>query len=147
MRVKLFFTVGRNPKLEKKVKGIEIIRLKCWVQFKKTQGWTDPYRALVDTGAPISLIPFSLWDASEHKVLADHSVSGVVPKPECSIPIKVGTLSCKLVDTEGHESKEMEIHAYFALNDDVPLILGFKDVLARFPHFFDYPQRDAYLEA
>lgn len=147
MQVRLFFTVGRDPELEKKVKNIEIIRLKAWVQFKAPNGWTDPYRAIVDTGAPISLIPFSLWNASQHRNLADHSVRGIVPKPDCSLPIKVGELICKLVDPEGHETKELSIKAYFAPGDDVLLILGFKDVLGRCPLHFDFAQDQAYIEA
>lgn len=45
------------------------------------------------------------------------------------------------------EKRVIGIHAYFAPTDDVPLILGFKDLLARFPHHFDFVRNVAYIEA
>jgi len=45
----------------------------------------------------------------------------------------------------GNQTKETEIHAYLALTDEVPLILGFKDLLTEFRLCFSYPD-EAWIE-
>jgi len=146
MRVKLYFATGVNPELEKKLKGIEIIRLMALVQFQKPRGWTNPETAIIDTGAPLCLIPLSFWSSINHRKLADHEVSGIVKKPEWRVPVTVEQLTCKRLDAEGHQTKALPIHAFLAPTDDVPLMLGFKDLLARFIHHFDYRKKEAYIE-
>ncbi len=57
MRINLYFRASRDPDLEQKVPGIDIIRLRARIQFKTAQGWSDTYSAIVDTGAPIQPNP------------------------------------------------------------------------------------------
>ena len=143
MRVKLFFETLTDPELERKVRGIGIIRLKTSVQFKTAKGWMDPLDALVDTGAPICLIPAFIWKKVIHRVLSDHQAGGISGG---IIPVKVGIIHCKLIDWEGNTTKERNIHSYLALTDRVPLIIGFKDLLAHYITYFDYQSKKAYIE-
>jgi hypothetical protein len=56
-RIRLFFSI--EPIIDAKT-GIELhrgIRLLTVAQFITPQGWSEPESAIVDTGAPISLIP------------------------------------------------------------------------------------------
>lgn len=128
-------------------KGIEVIRLLTRIQFKTAKGWSDQYSAIVDTGAYMSLIPFSIWKETEHTQLGKHEVRGIVPRPECTLPVTVGQLKCRLVDNTGHRTKPLEIKAFLASTDKVSLILGFKDVLAEFAHHIDYRTDTAYISA
>jgi len=146
MRVNLVLKTLTSPELEKKVKGIEVIRLLTSVQFKTLTGWTKAYDAIMDTGAPISLLPAFIWKKLDRVELADHEVFGIAGKPECSIPVKVGRVICFLEDDAGHRTKEMEIHAYLAQTDEVALILGFKDLLAKLLLYCDYRRQIAYVE-
>lgn len=146
MRVNLFFRVSKDPVLEGKVQGIEVIRLKVLVRFKTLDGWTDVYEAIVDTGAHMSLIPHSIWKETVHTHLADHRVRGIVPNPDCSMPVKIGQLICRLTDNEGHRTQPLEIKAFLAPTDKVALILGFKDVLMRLAYHFDYRTDTAYID-
>lgn len=146
MRVNLFFRVSKDPALEEKVKGIEVIRFKALVRFQTPDGWTDVYEAIVDTGAHVSLIPLSIWQESVRAELADHTVRGIVPKPDCSLPVKLGKLRYRLLDREGHRTKPLDIHAFLAPTDEVSLILGFKDLLMQFAHHFDYRTDTAYID-
>ena len=50
-KVNLFFDVFQDKELEKKSGKYEIIRLKCRVRFKISNGWSEPYSAILDTGA------------------------------------------------------------------------------------------------
>jgi hypothetical protein len=46
----------------------------------------------------------------------------------------------------GNLSPELEILAFLAKTDQVPLILGFARLLERFPVHFDYEGGEAYIE-
>jgi len=144
MRVDLYFRAGRDPDLEQKVPGIDIIRLRARIRFKTNHGWTDTFSAIVDTGAPISLIPDVVWQKIQRTELADHSVGGIGLG---SLPVKVAKVCCQLLDTQGNQGKEIEMHAFLVqAGKKAPLIIGFKDLLDRFPAYFNYPAQQAYVE-
>ena len=143
--INLFFETLRSGELEAKVDGIDIVRLRCYVQFEKRTGEISIYDAIVDTGAFISLIPFSIWKDVEVDRLADHRVEGLIPKTECSIPVIIGKIGLMLVDEE-YQTEKIDTHAYLALTDEIPLILGFKDLLSSFKVCFDYKENSAWLE-
>ena len=42
--------------------AVHLIRLTASVQLQATEGWTKKYKAIVDTGNPISIIPNSILD-------------------------------------------------------------------------------------
>jgi len=145
--IRLWFGELLDDELEAKLPGRgSMIRLFCRASFKKKDGeWTDPYLALIDSGAPISLIPKKIWSNSDINDLTDHSVGGIVQREDCRIDVKVGEVTTALWDRE-NRSKEYGILSYFAPNDEVPLILGFKDLLSRFKLCFDYEADNAFIE-
>lgn len=143
MRVNLYFTIVKDPELEQKVPGVDLIRLKTRIRFKIDQGWTEEYSAIVDTGAPVSLIPAFIWEKIQRVEYADHQVGGL---GKGSIPVSVGRIGCMLTDRQGNKTKELEVIAYLAKTDKVPLILGFKDLLEGFNICFDHREKRAYVE-
>ena len=48
---------------------VRLIRLLATIQLKTAGGWTKEYRAIVDTGNPISVIPFSIWNQARIRPL------------------------------------------------------------------------------
>ncbi len=146
MSIKLFFRRSFNKEIEKKIKNYEFIRLMGRIIFKTNNGWSDLEKAMIDTGAPTSLIPFSIWKDISVERITDHKVAGINPSPECSIPIIIGKVNCIIVDEYNNRSREIEIHAYLAMTDEVPLILGFKDLLSKFRVCFDYAENEAFVE-
>ncbi len=46
-----------------------------------------------------------------------------------------------LVDMENH-TNEIEVYAFLSLIDEIPLIVGFKDLLENFKVCFDYGEND-----
>lgn len=145
MKVKLFFMTSYDKEIEKKIKNFDIIRLKTFIQFKTKEGWSEPFDAIIDTGAPTSLIPMYIWNQVEHDTIAEHNIHGISRKPECAIPIKIGRVSCILIDEEGNKTEELNIHSYLVLSNEVPLILGFKDLLSKFSTSFNYQKQEAYI--
>ena len=144
--IKLYFETIYDPELQKKVKDIEIVRLKCLVIFKRIDDIIEYRDAIIDTGAYISLIPESIWKYLTREELTKHKVKGLSIKPECAIPVKIGKINCTICDLNGNATKKQKIYAYLASTDKVPLILGFKDLLSKFKICFDYDKNKAYIE-
>jgi hypothetical protein len=65
--------------------GIFAIGPMCRMAFRTPDGFTDPYPAIVDTGASISLIPLQIWKgwSIEAEAIRDSTIRGVVPLKEC----------------------------------------------------------------
>ena len=110
----------------------EFTRLFCYIRFKTHNGWSDSLQAIVDTGAPVSLIPLDVWSEAETEVLTDFEIGGINPRQECTLPVLVGKIKCIIVDENKNQSKELEIFSYFATTNKVPLLIGFKNLLCEF---------------
>jgi len=122
-KIKLFFDVFEYEEINRKVKEhFEIIRLRGSVQFKYNNRWTESYDAIVDTGAYCSLTPLSIWENLKVEKIAEYKIKGIQTKEECAIPVIIGKV------------------------DNVPLILGFKDLLSKFKMSFYFRTKEAYIE-
>ena len=151
-RIACFYGVAFDRELERKLAQAghpgraKIIRLFCRLALKTPDGWTKPLPALLDTGAYLSLIPYSLWASAEVRLLADHEVRGLVPKPECKLDVQVGEVTGVLVDRD-HTSGEYSFLSFLARpGDSVPLILGFAELLEKVKLFSDPTSNTAWLE-
>lgn len=142
-RIKLYFWKFDNPDLV----GVDIgiIRLFCEVAFVAEEGYTDSYSAVLDTGAPVSVIPYQIWSMLKAEKIKDYAIRGIVPKNECSLPVTIGEVSCILLDRE-ESTKRIKVKAYLAHSNEVPLIIGFKNLLDRFGIYLNFKKNLAYLE-
>jgi hypothetical protein len=114
--------------------------------MKSKNGWSDSINAIVDTGAPFSVIPLDIWTDLETTILTEQEIRGINPRKECTLPALIGKTKCILLDEEGNQSKELEVLCYFALSNLVPLIVGFRDILEKFKVYFDYKDNTAFAE-
>ncbi len=142
-QIRLHFRKFNNPDLVDL--DIGIIRLFCEVVFISSEGYTDSYSAILDTGAPVSVIPYQIWSMLEVDKIKDYAVRGVVPKQECFLPVTIGEVSCALLDKE-QSTQRIKVKSYLAHSNEVPLIIGFKDLLDQFGLYLDYRKNLAYLE-
>ena len=62
------------------------------IQFKMEAGWSELYEAIIDTGAHTSVIPRYIWEGIYAEEKAGHFIQGLVPKEDCSLPVKVHDL-------------------------------------------------------
>mgnify|MGYP002397160954 CR=1 FL=1 len=123
-----------------------LLRILCDVRFKTPNSWTEAEYAILDTGAHTSLLPLSLWKELDAQIVTDYFVRGLVPKEECKIDVKVGWVKGKIVDKEGNSTPETRFRAFLALTDNIPLIVGFKDLLERYHIDIDATTHKAYIE-
>lgn len=145
IKINLQFKDIAEPELQKKVPDVFITRLISAVRFKKEKGYTDIYPAIVDTGAPLSLIPYGIWSECSVIKIAEHKIKGINSKDECAIPVFIGKIKCQLLDKKS-KTNEFEMLTYLALSDNIPLILGFKNLLDKFKICFEHSKKYAFIE-
>ncbi len=85
---------------------------------------------IIDTGAPVSVIPHYIHQHIDVEILGDYRISGIIPNPECSLPVKVGQIGIRLLDHKS-VSKPLKLLSYFAPTDKVPVIIGFEGLLSK----------------
>lgn len=147
IKIKLTLLRQYDVELLKKIPDYgELIRIIGWVRFKAPNGWTEPNRAIIDTGAHTSLLPLSLWQELDVKIISDHYVRGLVPKPECKIDVKIGWITEEIIDEEGNSTPEIKFRAFLASVDNIPLIAGFKDLLEKYLIQIDPTTNQAFIE-
>ena len=145
MSTKIRLAIWQRPDPDNPL--LQITRILCLTAFGSgVTGFTVPEHAIIDTGAPTSLIPKDLWEQCPVLKLGESSIHGIVDRPECSLPIIEGVIGCVLLDEAGHQSPELTIYAHLALTNDVPLLLGFGGLLDQADMRLAIGSREAYLE-
>ena len=145
MSTRLILAVKRLPDLELLDHGFWLTRVLCDVRFKYADGLSDPYPTIVDTGAPASIIPRSLWERTSVRGLKSFRLQGLVARKECTVGVTAGIISAMLQDVHGHQVKRT-FRAYLAEHDEVPLILGVQDMLEKSRLFLDLRAQTAWME-
>ncbi len=78
-------------------------------------------------------------------MLKDYSIRGLVAKEDCVLPVTFSRITCCLLD-EQWATQDFCIDADLADTDDVPIVLGFKDVLTAGVLHIDGRHKRGYLE-
>jgi len=124
--------------------AVHLIRLTASVQLQTIEGWTGKYKALVDTGNPISIIPNSVWSKAKiSQVLSDksdlHGIGGG------KISGKLGEVTLLFADRKTI-SPLIKAKALLLDDDSVPFLIGFEDVLTDIKLVCDYKTKTSFFE-
>jgi len=124
--------------------AVRLIRLTASIQLQTTGGWTKKYKALVDTGNPISIIPNSVWrKAKISRILSDKSdVDGIGGG---RVSGKLGEVTLIFAD-EHTISPVIRAKAILLDDDSVPFLIGFEDIMTDIKLICDYAGKTAYLK-
>lgn len=141
-KINLFFEVFEDHEL----KDHKIIRLKVGIQLRTEMGWTQPYSAIIDTGAHLSVIPFSLLKEISYQKTQKYRIFGLSKKEECSFNGQVAQITALLVDENGNQTKEITFPAFLAQTDQIPLILGFGHLLEKLRMRFSFAEQEGQIE-
>jgi len=146
-RVNLKITTRIDPELLEQDIPVRYIRLIAWLRLKTGNGWTVIYEAIVDTGNPITAIPFSIWSKARVSWLSERSIKlhGIGSTEQGSVQGRLGEITIVLLD-ERRVSIPLKIKAYLVENDSVPLLIGFEDVLTNLKLVSHYKSQAVYLE-
>ncbi len=96
------------------------------VSFRTRTGWTDSFTLIYDTGAVVSLLPAMFYDLLGVERSAPIKLSGIAPG--VAVSARLTRANLRLHDAYGKTSPEVEAWVAVAEKDNVPLILGLKDV-------------------
>ena len=125
---------------------VVVTRLICRAAFYREDGELGPERyGILDTGAPVSLIPQKIWQDYPILKLKDTTVKGIVDRPESVLQVIDGVIGIILTDGESI-SEPLTVRAHLAHTDDIPLLLGFSGLLDRADVRFSVNRSEAYLE-
>src|SRR3989338_4415908 len=115
--------VRRFVDLEALEHGITVLSFRVWTraQFKTLRGWTPVVPALVDTGAPFSVLPKTLWDDLSVEGGFATSLRGLVPLRAAVLKARFGQVTCLVSDLR----KSSSAFRFWALlaDGEVPLVL------------------------
>ena len=144
-KVELFFS--RVLDLDLLERGITFwtVRTKVQIRLRRESGWTRPFDAIVDTGAPISVLPRRVWEQIKRETLGKDTMQGIVPGEGSVLPVVIAEVGGMLLD-EKQETGRISFRSYLVSRDDVPLILGVDSVLSGCVLHIDYPRSQGYLE-
>jgi len=124
-----------------------LVRLYGRIRFEKEKGWSNEYRAIIDTGSPVSLIPSSIWKEIKLEFLSqkEFPILGIAKEESEPILARIATVKLVFIDPET-TSSSFRVKAYLLPTDHIPLLFGFEDLLTEYKLFCDYKNNSAYLE-
>ena len=123
--------VRRFLDLEAFEHGLQLFSFRLWtrVQFQTTTGWTPVVAALIDTGAPFSVVPRNLWSDLEVEGRFATHLRGLVPFKSAVLNASLGQVTYIVSDLR-RRLPPMPSWALLA-EGDVPVILGCAGFLDR----------------
>jgi hypothetical protein len=126
--------------------GLKIFSFRVWIrtQFKSPSGWTPVLRALVDTGAPFSVLPKSLWTAIDSEGGFATHLRGLVPLRSAVLNARLSQVACLVSDLKT-SAPPLSFWALLA-DGEVPLVLGCAGFLDRAKLVLDAAHERAHLE-
>ena len=149
MSIKIPLNIDTRVDVEFLELGIlsKITRIKANICFKKENGFSKEYRAILDTGAPYTILPFSTWQGIKHEFLSHKNfpVSGISPEKTPPIMAKFGKIEIVFLAPNAITTS-IKVKAYLMPDDNIPLIIGFEDIITKIKLFCNYKDNTAYIE-
>lgn len=147
-RVNLRFQASLRHDLSYRDKPLSVVRLVVDVRFRLPPGdLSEVYEGIVDTGAYVMVIPCRIWRSVEREVFTGGvSFGGVKGTKRCQVRADLGTVTCTLSDRDGNSLPPVEVPAYLAHTDRVPLLGGFAGLLTRCRTTLDCTTGEAWLK-
>lgn len=99
-----------------------------YISLKIKDGWSRLRRMIYDTGAVISLLPASYYNLLGIQKHAIAKLGGVTPETE--VRVRLTRVTFRFVDLDGNTSPEIQAWFAIAERDDVPRVIGLKDINA-----------------
>ncbi|PIU64415.1 MAG: hypothetical protein COS84_08435 [Armatimonadetes bacterium CG07_land_8_20_14_0_80_40_9] len=132
MSIKILLNIDTRYDRELEAENIacKLVRIFGTIKFKTETGLSKEYKAIIDTGSPVSLIPKFIWQKTELEYLSDKefSLGGISPKDAPLIFAKIANIKFLFIDPK-NISPLFVAKAYLLPTDHIPLIIGFEDLL------------------
>jgi hypothetical protein len=127
--------------------GMTVTRVVAYVGLLKNDGELLKVRAIVDIGAPVSLIPFSVWSWCPVELGKQRFVQLVSGRKECDLEVYEGKVTIALFDEAGNMLLSgLTIEVDLCATSGMPTLLGVHDFLERGCLHVDYRKGEAWVE-
>ena len=127
--------------------GITVTRVVAYVGFLKRDGDQLKVRAIIDTGAPVSLIPFNVWSWCPVELGKQGFIKSVSGREECDLEVYQGEITIALFDEAGNMLlSDLTIKVDLCATSEMPTLLGVHDFLSCGCLHVDYAQGEAWFE-
>ena len=120
------------------------IRFMSFVQLRTSEGWTTPYKAIIDIGTPISVIPRFIWKSAQVKWLSRRKVS-LTGIGSGKVQGRLGEVTLVFSDEQA-TSPPIQVKTHLLDDNSVPLLIGCEDILTQVDLFISYRNKIAYFE-
>jgi len=114
-----------------------------FVSFEVKGSWTDPFWMIYDTGAAVSLLPLRFFDILGVRRYASIKLMGI--SPDIEIWARLTRAKLRFIDVKGEKSPKIEAWVAIAERNDVPLIIGLKDIADKHSFSTDPKLKQFYL--
>lgn len=139
--------VRRFLDLEAIEHGLTIYSFRLWTraQFRTRDTWTPVVPALIDTGAPFSVLPRSLWSEVDAEPVGFTSeLRGLVPMRTAILKARLAQVTCRVSDVQA-TAPPMRLWVLL-VDGEVPVVLGCAGFLDRVHLSLDGPRYRASLK-
>jgi hypothetical protein len=124
--------------------AVHLIRLTASLQLQTREGWTRKYKALVDTGNPIPVIPNSVWSKGKINWVLSHR-SDLLGIGGGKVSGKLGEVTLVLVDKKT-ASPPIKAKTLLLDDDSVPFLIGFEDIMTDIKLVCDYKSKTSFFQ-
>lgn len=145
MSIKIPLGIAKSPDVELIDYNIIPLRIICKVKFEEKRNISPPIAAIIDTGAPLSVIPKWIWESVPHKILGPSHISGIVKGEIYRIESQIGIITVIPIDIKGKDY-QITLKADFSSTNDVPLILGIDGFLDKSKMYLDIHGENSWIE-
>ena len=146
MSTKIVLEIGTDLDLDFLEEGIllHLIRFRCLVQLRTSEGWTAPYKAIIDIGTPISVIPLFIWKNAQVKWISCRktTLTGI---GSGKVQGRLGEVTLAFSD-EQTTSPPIQAKAHLLDDNSVPLLIGCEDIFPQVDLFISCRNKVAYFE-
>lgn len=126
---------------------LRLIRLLGTVQLKTPGGWSKETQVIVDTGNPISLVPYSIWSGAEYRLLVQGKTKlfGLGADEQGGLSGTLGEVTLVFKDQQT-TSSAIKCKAHLMEDDSAPFLIGFEDILTEAELACHYKSQLAWIE-
>ena len=121
-----------------------LIRFMSFVRLRTSEGWTVPYKAIIDIGTPISVIPRFIWKDAQVKWLSPRKVT-LTGIGSGKVQGRLGEVTLVFSDEQA-TSPPIQAKAHLLDDNSVPLLIGCEDILTQVDLFISCRNKVAYFE-
>lgn len=135
---------SNHPPAEAIGHRVTATRLLADVSVATDAGWTLFEPAVIDTGAPVTVLPRANWSGSRFKKLGRVKIGGLARREECRLPAILAEIECRLSDGV-RGLGPLRIPAYLVETEDAPRLIGILGFIERGVLRVELSKNHAYL--